>query len=178
MIYIITGPSGVGKNTIINELSNHLEFYFSISHTTRPRRDNEIDGKDYYFITEDEFENLIKSDQMIEYEQYGEFYYGTSKEELSNDSSIIILDLEVNGATKLLEENNNFKGIFIDIDDYELINRLKNRGHDSTFIKKRMKLANLQREKKELYQYHVDNEDIKTSVNQILDIIYELEESW
>ena len=178
MIYIITGPSGVGKNTIINELSNHLEFYFSISHTTRPRRDNEIDGKDYYFITEDDFENLIKSDQMIEYEQYGEFYYGTSKEELSNDSSIIILDLEVNGATKLLEEDNNFKGIFIDIDDYELINRLKNRGHDSTFIKKRMKLANLQREKKELYQYHVDNENIKTSVNQILDIIYELEESW
>ena len=177
MIYIITGPSGVGKNTIINELSNHLEFYFSVSHTTRPRRDSEIDGKDYHFITEDEFENLIKSDQMLEYEQYGEFYYGTSKEELLKDSSIIILDLEVNGATKLLEEDNNFKGIFIDIDDYELINRLKNRGHDSTFIKKRMKLANLQREKKELYQYHVDNEDIKTSVNQILDIIYELEES-
>ena len=177
MIYIITGPSGVGKNTIINELSNHLEFYFSVSHTTRPRRDNEIDGKDYYFITEDEFENLINSGQMLEYEQYGEFYYGTSKEELSNDSSIIILDLEVNGATKLLEEDNNFKGIFIDIDDYELINRLKNRGHDATFIKERMKLANLQREKKELYQYQVDNEDINTSVIQILDIIYELEES-
>ena len=177
MIYIITGPSGVGKNTIINELSNHLDFYFSVSHTTRPRRENEVNGKDYYFITEEEFENLIKSDQMIEYEQYGDFYYGTSKEELSNNSSIIILDLEVNGATKLLEENNNFNGIFIDIDDYELIKRLKNRGHDESFIKKRMKLANLQREKKELYQYHVDNEDIKTSVNQILDIIYELEES-
>ena len=177
MIYIITGPSGVGKNTIINELSNHLDFYFSVSHTTRPRRENEVNGKDYYFITEEEFENLIKNDQMIEYEQYGDFYYGTSKEELSNNSSIIILDLEVNGATKLLEENNNFKGIFIDIDDYELINRLKNRGHDAAFIKNRMKLANLQREKKELYQYHVDNEDIKTSVNQILDIIYELEES-
>ena len=177
MIYIITGPSGVGKNTIINELSNHLDFYFSVSHTTRPRRENEVNGKDYYFITEEEFENLIKNDQMIEYEQYGDFYYGTSREELSNDSSIIILDLEVNGATKLLVENNNFKGIFIDIDDYELIKRLKNRGHDESFIKKRMKLANLQREKKELYQYHVDNEDIKTSVNQILDIIYELEES-
>ena len=178
MIYIITGPSGVGKNTIINELSNYLDFYFSVSHTTRPRRENEVNGKDYYFITEEEFENLIENDQMIEYEQYGDFYYGTSKEELSNNSSIIILDLEVNGATKLLEENNNFKGIFIDIDDYELINRLKNRGHDAAFIKKRMKFATLQREKKELYQYHVDNEDIKTSVNQILDIIYELEESW
>ena len=84
---------------------------------------------------------------MIEYEQYGDFYYGTSKEELLNESSIIILDLEVNGATKLLEENNKFKGIFIDIDDYELINRLKNRGQDASFIKKRMKLANLKREK-------------------------------
>ena len=176
MIYIITGPSGVGKNTIINELSKYLDFYFSVSHTTRPRRENEIDGKDYYFISEDEFDDLINNNQMIEYEQYGDFYYGTSKEELLNESSIIILDLEVNGATKLLEENSKFKGIFIDIDDYELINRLKNRGHDASFIKKRMKLANLQREK-ELYQYHVDNEDIKTSVKQILDIIYALEES-
>ena len=65
MIYIITGPSGVGKNTIINELSNHLDFYFSVSHTTRPRRENEVDGKDYYFVTEDEFENLIKRDQFL-----------------------------------------------------------------------------------------------------------------
>ena len=88
MIYIITGPSGVGKNTIINELSKYLDFYFSVSHTTRPRRENEIDGKDYYFISEDEFEDLINNDQMIEYEQYGDFYYGTSKEELTNESSI------------------------------------------------------------------------------------------
>ncbi len=112
MIYIITGPSGVGKNTIINELSNHLDFYFSVSHTTRPRRENEVNGKDYYFITEEEFENLIKNDQMIEYEQYGDFYYGTSKEELLNNSSIIILDLEVNGATKLLEEIIILKDIY------------------------------------------------------------------
>jgi len=177
MIYIITGPSGVGKNTIINELSNHLDFYFSVSHTTRPRRENEIDGKDYYFISEDEFEKLINTNQMIEYEQYGDFYYGTSKAELSNDSSIIILDLEVNGATKLLSQNNDYIGIFIDIDDKELVNRLKNRGHDEEFINKRMELASLQREKKSFYQYHVDNVDINTSVNQILDIIYALEES-
>ena len=89
MIYIITGPSGVGKNTIIKELSKYLDFYFSVSHTTRPRRENEIDGKDYYFISEVEFEDLINNDQMIEYEQYGDFYYGTSKDELSNESSII-----------------------------------------------------------------------------------------
>ena len=51
MIFIITGPSGVGKNTIINELSNHIDFHFSTSFTTRPKRDNEIEGQDYYFIT-------------------------------------------------------------------------------------------------------------------------------
>ena len=115
---------------------------------------------------------------MIEYEQYGGFYYGTSKKELLKESNIILLDLEVNGATKLLSQNSDFIGIFIDIDDNELINRLKNRGHDNEFINKRMALAALQREKKSQYQYHVDNVDINTSVNQILDIIYSLEESW
>ena len=93
------------------------------------------------------------------------------------ESNIILLDLEVNGATKLLSENDDFIGIFIDIDDNELVKRLKNRGHDEDFINKRMQLASIQREKKSNYQYHVDNVDIKSSVNQILDIIYALEES-
>jgi guanylate kinase len=114
---------------------------------------------------------------MIEYEQYGGFYYGTSKKEILKESNIILLDLEVNGATKLLSENDDFIGIFIDIDDKELVKRLKNRGHDQNFIDKRMQLASIQREKKSQYQYHVDNVDIKSSVNQILDIIYALEES-
>ena len=64
MIYIITGPSGVGKNTIINELSNHLDFYFSVSHTTRPPRTNEISGKDYHFVTHEEFEKLINENKF------------------------------------------------------------------------------------------------------------------
>ena len=178
MIYIITGPSGVGKNTIIEAMSTDLDFYFSVSHTTRPQREGEVDGKDYHFVTEEEFKSLVDDNLMIEYEQYGGFYYGTSKKEILKESNIILLDLEVNGATKLLSENDDFIGIFIDIDDNELVKRLKNRGHDENFINKRMQLASIQREKKSHYQYHVDNVDIKSSVNQILDIIYELEESW
>lgn len=177
MIYIITGPSGVGKNTIIEAMSTDLDFYFSVSHTTRPQREGEVDGKDYHFVTEDEFISLVDENLMIEYEQYGGFYYGTSKKEILKESNIILLDLEVNGATKLLNENDDFVGIFIDIDDNELVKRLKNRGHNSNFIDKRMQLASIQREKKSNYQYHVDNVDIKSSVNQILDIIYALEES-
>ena len=178
MIYIITGPSGVGKNTIIEAMSTDLDFYFSVSHTTRPQRDGEVDGKDYYFVSEEDFLNLVEDNLMIEHEKYGGFYYGTSKKEILKESNIILLDLEVNGATKLLSQNDDFIGIFIDIDDEELIKRLKNRGHDDAFINKRMQLATMQREKKSHYQYHVDNVNIKTSVNQILDIIYALEESW
>ena len=178
MIYIITGPSGVGKNTIIEAMSTDLDFYFSVSHTTRPQREGEVEGKDYHFVTEEDFKSLVDENLMIEYEQYGGFYYGTSKKEILKESNIILLDLEVNGATKLLSENEDFIGIFIDIDDNELVKRLKNRGHDQNFIDKRMQLASIQREKKSQYQYHVDNVDIKSSVNQILDIIYALEESW
>jgi guanylate kinase len=65
MIYIITGPSGVGKNTIINELSNHINIHFSISHTTRLKRDGEIDGKDYLYVTEDELNSMINKNYII-----------------------------------------------------------------------------------------------------------------
>ena len=176
MIYIITGPSGVGKNTIINELSNHINIHFSISHTTRSKRDGEVDGKDYFFVTEEEFNSLINKNFFIEYEQYGDYFYGTGKNQIKNKKEVILLDLEVNGATKLLKEYPHFIGIFIDIDNQTLRERLKSRGHNDDFIQERMKLANLQREKKHLYNFNIQNVDLNTSVKEIIDIIYDLEE--
>ena len=108
-------------------------------------------------------------------DRYGGFAYGTSRKELNQDG-LVILDLEVNGATKLLNNNNDFIGLFIDIDDKELINRLKNRGHNAEFINKRMELASKQRKYKDMYHYKIENVDINTSVNEIIDIIYKLEE--
>ena len=175
MILIITGPSGVGKNTIIDALSKKLDFNFSVSHTTRPKRVSEVNGKDYYFISNEEFQNMINNNELVEFEEYGGFVYGTSRKELNQDG-LVILDLEVNGATKLLNNNNDFIGLFIDIDDKELINRLKNRGHNSEFINKRMELASKQRKYKDMYHYKIENVDINTSVNEIIDIIYKLEE--
>lgn len=177
MILIITGPSGVGKNTIINALSEKLDFKFSVSHTTRPKRKTEVNGKDYHFVTEEEFQLMINNNELIEFEEYGGFTYGTSRKELEQDG-LIILDLEVNGATKLLNNNSNFIGLFIDINDEELINRLKNRGHNSDFINKRMQLANKQRKYKDMYDYKIENVDINTSVKEIIDIIYKLEDRW
>ena len=175
MILIITGPSGVGKNTIINALSEKLDFKFSVSYTTRPKRKSEVNGKDYHFVTEEEFQLMINNNELIEFEEYGGFTYGTSRKELEQDG-LIILDLEVNGATTLLNNNSNFIGLFIDINDEELINRLKNRGHNSDFINKRMQLANKQRKYKDMYDYKIENVDINTSVKEIIDIIYKLED--
>ena len=73
MIIIFSGPSGVGKSTIINNLSNDFNFYFSTSHTTRPQRESEIEGKDYYFISEEEFNSMISNDEFLEYERYGSY---------------------------------------------------------------------------------------------------------
>ena len=175
MILIITGPSGVGKNTIIDALSSKMDFKFSISHTTRPKRVSELEAKDYYFITNDQFKEMIDNNEFIEFEEYGGYTYGTSKKELQQEG-LVILDLEVNGATKLLKSNPDFIGLFIDIDDSELINRLKNRGHNSEFINKRMELASKQRKHKDKYDYKIENVDINTSVKEIIDIIYKLED--
>jgi len=177
MILIITGPSGVGKNTIIDALSKKLDFNFSVSHTTRPKRVSEVSGKDYYFITDEEFQSMINNNELVEFEEYGGFIYGTSRKELDQDG-LVILDLEVNGATKLLNNNPDFVGLFIDINDEELINRLKNRGHNTDFINRRMDLAIKQRKYKDIFDYKIENVDINTSVNQIVDIIYKLEDRW
>ena len=177
MIIIFSGPSGVGKSTIINELINHKKLYFSVSHTTREKRHNEEDGVDYFFISVDEFNNLISENYFIEYEKYGTDYYGTGNDQLNTKHEITVLDVEVNGATKLLSINNNFIGIFIDIENDELIERLKDRGHDNEFINKRMNLANEQRNKISEFDFIVKNVDINTTVKEILDIICNLEES-
>lgn len=177
MIIIFSGPSGVGKSTIINELINHKDLYFSVSHTTREKRHNEENGVDYFFISEDEFNNLINKKFFIEYEKYGTDFYGTGMDQLSTSNPITVLDVEVNGATKLLNENKSFIGIFIDIENDELIERLKDRGHDNEFINKRMNLANEQRNKISEFDFIVKNVDINTTVKEIIDIICNLEES-
>tara|TARA_B100001250_G_scaffold280855_1_gene243182 strand:- start:895 stop:1428 length:534 start_codon:yes stop_codon:yes gene_type:complete len=177
MIIIFSGPSGVGKSTIINKLTKEKELYFSISHTTREKRHNEIEGRDYFFVTTTQFKDLISQNFFIEYEKYGTDYYGTGKEQLKDKNSITVLDVEVNGATTLLTNNEHFIGIFIDIENQELVKRLNERGHDEDFINKRMSLANEQRSKINEFDYIVKNDDINTTVNKILDIICNLEES-
>ena len=129
----------------------------------------------FFMRVEWETENLaLSNDEFLEYERYGSYYYGTSKKELDRDD-FIILDLEVNGATKLLTSNDSYIGIFIDIDDNVLIERLNERGHDDQFIEERMNLAKEQRQSMANFDYIIKNIDLKATIKEILDILYDLE---
>jgi len=175
MIIVISGPSGVGKSTIIKNIKKDQSLYFCISSTTRDKRPEEEHGVDYNFVSEEIFSDLISSNLLVEHEEYGGNRYGTTKDEINKeeDYKAIILDLEVNGALNILNSYKNSVGIFVDINNEILKDRLLNRGNsDALFIKTRLELAKEQREYIHLFKYHVLNNELDVTVKQINDIIY------
>ncbi len=137
-LIIITAPSGAGKTSVTKYLLEKIpQISFSISATTRKPRSNEINGADYYFITEDEFHTKIKEHDFIEWEMvYEGKYYGTFKSELKriwNNNKVPLLDIDVKGAIHVHEQfNNNCLTIFIDPPSIEeLKKRLQARGTES-----------------------------------------------
>ena len=175
MIIVISGPSGVGKSTIIKHIKRDKNLYFCISSTTRKIREGEENGTDYNFVSNDKFNEMIKENKLVEHEEYGGNYYGTTYSEMNkeNDYAVIILDLEVNGALKIMDNYKDSVGIFIDINNDILKERLLNRGDkDKLFIKTRLELANEQREYINSFKYHILNNNLDLTVKQINDIIY------
>ncbi|HIC78016.1 MAG TPA: guanylate kinase, partial [Sulfurovum sp.] len=100
-ILVLSGPSGAGKSTIINHASEKIgSYYFSISTTTRPPREGEVDGVDYYFVSHNEFEEDIKAGNFLEYATVHDNYYGTSLKPVNqalNDGKLVIFDIDVQG---------------------------------------------------------------------------------
>jgi len=105
-LIVISAPSGTGKTSVIKEIlrMNQDKLIFSVSATTRPKRPNEIDGVDYYFLTEEEFKKKIENDEFIEWERIYDYYYGTPKSEIERAKNLgkdILFELDVNGSLKL-----------------------------------------------------------------------------
>jgi len=137
-LIIITAPSGSGKTTIVKALLEKIsQLTFSISATTRPPRKNEVDGKDYHFLSVKEFEQKIEEDAFAEYEiVYANKFYGTLKAKLNeiwHNGKIPLVDIDVQGAQKIKQQyQENALSIFIQAPSLEeLAKRLKNRGTDS-----------------------------------------------
>ena len=176
---IISAPSGSGKTTICKYLQKlDSSINFSVSCTTRQKRASEVEGKDYFFITNEEFEKKINDAKFIEWEQiHGNFYYGTLKSTLEkaiNEDKRILLGLDVKGATsvKKLYPNKSLS-IFIEPPSVEVLKlRLEKRGTDNDErIIKRLERLESELSYKSNFDYHVINDDLDQAVNEIMSII-------
>ena len=178
MIFIISGPSGVGKGTIISELlSIHHDWRFAVSATTRPPRPNEIDGKDYYFLDQSTFESHIESNRFIEYCKVHHHYYGTLKSEVSLQStptSAVIVEIDVNGAKKI-KRHKNFPQFHLFIQPRsiaQLKQQLIERGTDSVEqINHRLTIATNEIMDANLYDSVVINKDLTQTIKTIDNIL-------
>jgi|TARA_B110000467_G_C18328678_1_gene491218 guanylate kinase len=178
-LIIISAPSGSGKTTICKYLQKlDSSINFSVSCTTRQKRENEVEGKDYFFTTNTKFEEKIKDGKFVEWEQiHGDFYYGTLKstlDEIINKDKTILLELDVKGAmsVKKLYPKKSLS-IFIEppsVEDLKL--RLQKRGaDDNERIVKRLGRLDSELAYKSNFDYHVINDDLDQAVKEIMNII-------
>ena len=172
-LIVLSGPSGVGKSTVIAELfSQRSNIYFSVSYTTRQPRVGEQDGVNYNFVSREEFEGMIQRDELLEYAEYVNNYYGTSLKVIQEklDAGIdVLLDIEVQGAAKVRARCPDALFIFIIPPSFEeLSRRLHRRNTDSEDVIAG-RLAKARQEFREIpkYDYLVINDKVANAVHEI-----------
>jgi len=179
MLFAIAAPSGTGKTSIVKEVLNqNPDLVFSVSATTRKRRENEIDGKDYFFINEEDFKKKIDNGEFIEYEiVFGTEYYGTLKSVVDiykKDNLNVIFDLDVNGAISLKKiYKDSIVLIFIKPPDKNsVIGRLKGRGTESNEqIQRRLARFDMEMSKINEFDYIVLNDNLNIAVQNVNELI-------
>lgn len=176
-VFIISGPSGSGKDTLLKVLfSKHPEIAFSISSITRGMREGEIEGEKYNFISREAFEKMIENDELLEYNVYVNNYYGTPKAPViaaTEKGLDIIIEVDVNGAANIRKKLPQAVSIFIMPPTFsELERRLKGRGTESDeVIAKRMNEALAEIKRATEYDYIVVNDNIDVAVDNINAVI-------
>ena len=182
-LYVITGPSGVGKGTVLNKFFEHNkgDIIYSVSCTTRSARPGEQDGVNYFFISKEEFENAIKNNEFLEWAKYSDNCYGTKKsfvlEHLKKGISVV-LEIETEGAKKVMREYPDCVSIFITPPNMdELEKRLRGRKTEcEEAILKRLEAVKRELKEAKNYKYTIVNNKVESAFEELQEI-YEKEKT-
>jgi len=180
LIVVISGPSGSGKTTIVSRLEREspIPLIKSISATTRPKRENEIDGQDYYFLSPEEFEQRRNNGEFLEYAEVHKtgYWYGTLKTEVDRAREAggwALLEIDVEGALNVMNEYKDALTIFVTTpSEKEFEQRLRDRGtEDEQVIQRRLETARSELKFANRYRHTVINDQLDRAVGEIIDII-------
>jgi len=178
--FIVCGPSGAGKNSVIERVMEALPgLSYSVSFTTRPRRSDEIDGRDYHFITDQQFEQLVRKGEVVEHVTYLGHQYGTSRGQIKSvfaEGKDVILNIDVQGARKLMEQGlGDFSVVYVFLtpSSLEILGtRLRERGTETDKqIELRLSVAVEEMKSMPLFDYLVINDDLDTAVSELQSIV-------
>ena len=181
LLIVLSGPSGVGKGTVRKQVfkNTDLNLAYSISMTTRKPREGEVDGQDYFFVSEERFLEAIENDELLEHARFVGNYYGTPKayvEKLREEGKNVFLEIEVEGAKKVLEEYKEDKGVLsiflLPPSLRELEKRIRGRRTEpEEIIQERLQKAKRELGLKKNYHFNVLNDNINRSSQEIARII-------
>jgi len=172
-LLVISGPSGVGKGTIVNKLMEmRNDMCFSVSATTRAPRAGEVEGKSYFFVSKERFQEMIRQEELLEYAQFVDNYYGTPKsyvEEKLESGMNVILDIEVQGARNIVNAVPDAISVYVLPPSFdELEHRLRGRGTESEAqIQGRLKRAVEEARMADFYRYIIVNDNVEHAASEL-----------
>ncbi len=167
-LVVVSGPSGVGKGTVLKDVLENDDYVYSVSATTRQARNGEIDGVNYFFVSRDKFESMIENGELVEYAEYNGNYYGTPKffvEKMLSEGKNVILEIEVKGALQIKKKLPDAVFVFIVPENKKILEeRLRGRATESEqVIQNRLTIAENEIRSCLMYDYIIVNRDGKST---------------